>query len=151
MAQAARYGFVWCPTDAIDRCIFKDPARVFPSTAEQQRYVELTDRVRDWNAQLPLRDGVRFLERKLGTLSWDLPTSPIVFLVIALVAVAWRRAGGWPALVLLAFGGLLVLFVHALSQEPQGEFSIPLTPLFALAAVAALLGPRNASATVSSS
>jgi hypothetical protein len=44
--------------------------------------------------------------------------------------------------------GLLVLFVHALSQEPQSEFSIPLTPMFALVAVAALFGKRADSATV---
>jgi hypothetical protein len=41
-----------------------------------------------------------------------------------------------------------VLLVHALSQEPQAEFSIPLTPMFALAAVAAIFGKRVDSATV---
>jgi hypothetical protein len=148
MAQGARYGFVWCPTDAIDRCIFRDPSRVFASPTDQRRYVELTDRIRDWNAQLPLRNGTGFLERKLDSLSWRVPTSPIVFLVVALLGLALRRPRIWPVLVLLATGALLVLFVHALSQEPQGEFSIPLTPVFALVAVAAVCGRR---ATVSHS
>jgi hypothetical protein len=50
--------------------------------------------------------------------------------------------------VVLALAALAVLFVHALSQEPQAEFSIPLTPMFALAAVAAIFGKRVDSATV---
>ena len=157
MAQAARYGFVWCPTDAIDRCIFRHPDQVFTSETQQRRYVELTDRVRDWNAQLPLRNRSRWLGAKLGTLSWDLPTAPIVWLVLAGIGIALRRPRGWPALALLAIAGLGVLFVHALSQEPQAEYSIPLTPAFALAAAAAVLGSRRGaerlagSATVSRS
>ena len=128
MAQAARYGFVWCPTDAIDRCIFRHPEQVFQSAAQQRRYVELTNHVRDWNAQLPLRNGRRWLAAKLGTLSSDLPSAPAVWLVLAAVGLVWRRPRGWPALAVLLVAGLLVLFVHALSQEPQSEFSIPLTP-----------------------
>lgn len=148
MAQAARYGFVWCPTDAIDRCIFRHPEQVFTSKTQQRRYVELTNRVRDWNAQLPLRNGSRWLGAKLGTLSSDLPTAPIVWLVLAGIGIALRRPRGWPALVVLALAGLGVLFVHALSQEPQAEFSIPLTPMFALVAVVAIFGRRADSATV---
>jgi hypothetical protein len=148
MAQAARYGFVWCPTDAIDRCIFRHPEQVFQSAAQQRRYVVLTNNVRDWNSQLPLRNGRRWLAAKLGTLSSDLPSAPAVWLVLAAVGLAWRRPRGWPALVVLLVAGLLVLFVHALSQEPQSEFSIPLTPMFALVAVAALFGKRTDSATV---
>jgi hypothetical protein len=151
LAQAARYGFVWCPTDAIDRCIFRDPAAVFRSPAEQRRYLELTDRVRDWNAQLPLRDGARFLGAKLATLSWELPTAPIVWIVIAAIGIPLRRPRGWPTLILLGLAAGLVLFVHSLSQQPQGEFSIPLVPVFALGAVAAVLGRRVDSATVSES
>jgi len=148
MVQAARYGFVWCPTDAINRCIFRHPEQVFQSTAQQRRYVALTNHVRDWNSQLPLRNGRRWLAAKLGTLSSDLPSAPAVWLVLAAVGLAWRRPRGWPALVVLVVAGLLVLFVHALSQEPQSEFSIPLTPMFALVAVAALFGKRTDSATV---
>jgi hypothetical protein len=148
MAQAAGYGFVWCPTDAIDRCIFRHPEQIFPSATQQRRYVELTDRVRDWNSQLPLRDGRHWLGAKLGTLSWDLPGAPIVWLVLAGIGITVRRPRGWPALVIVALAGLAVLFVHALSQEPQAEFSIPLTPMFALIAVAAIFGRRADSATV---
>ena len=105
MAQAARYGFVWCPTDAIDRCIFRHPEQVFQSAAQQHRYVELTNHVRDWNSQLPLRNGRRWLAAKLGTLSWDLPSAPVVWLVLAAVGLALAasarlagagRPASWP-------------------------------------------------------
>jgi hypothetical protein len=146
VAQAARYGFVWCPTNAIDRCIFRDPAVAFHSPAQQRRYRELVDRVRDWNSQLPIRDGVRALEGKANTLSWHEP-APFFWIVLALIGIALRRPRGWPALVLTGIGAALVLFVTALSQQPQAEFSIPLMPVFVLAAVAAARG----SATVSES
>jgi len=148
LAQAARYGFVWCPTDAIDRCIFKHPEQIFPVASQQRRYVQLTDRVRDWNAQLPLRNGSHWLAAKLGTLSWDLPFAALVWLLLALAGIVIRRPWAWPSLLVLLGAGLVVLFVHALSQEPQAEFSIPLTPMFALAAVAAFFGRRADSATV---
>jgi hypothetical protein len=146
LVQAARYGFVWCPTDAIDRCILRDPSVAFRSPAQQRRYRELVDRVRNWNSQLPLRNGVRALEGKANTLSWDEP-SPFFWIVLAVIGIVFRRPRGWQALVLIGVGAALVLFIHALSQLPQAEYSIPLTPVFVLAAVAAARG----SATVSES
>jgi hypothetical protein len=95
-----------------------------------------------------LRNGAHWLGAKLGTLSWDLPSAPVVWLVLAAIGIALRRPRGWPALVVLDLAGLAVLLVHALSQEPQAEFSIPLTPMFALVAVAAIFGKRVDSATV---
>jgi hypothetical protein len=142
LAQAARFGFVWCPTDAIDRCIFRNPAGAFPLRRDQVRYRELVDRVRGWNAQLPIRNGVRALEGKANTISWHEP-APFFWIVLAAIGIAWRRPNGWPALVVICFGAALVLFVHALSQEPQAEYSIPFLPAFALAAVAAARGERS--------
>jgi hypothetical protein len=143
LVQAIRFGFVWCPTDAIDRCILKDPSVAFSSVSQQHRYRELTGRVREWNAQLPVRNGVRALEGKFNTLSWHEP-APVFWLVLAALGIAFRRPRGWPSLVVVCGGAGLVLFVHALSQQPQAEYSIPLTPVFVLAAVAAARGFRSA-------
>jgi hypothetical protein len=141
LVSAARFGFVWCPTNDIDVCIFRDPSRAFPSPRDQRRYVELTDRVRDWNAQLPIRDGNSTLERRLGTLSSGTPGS-LVWIVVALVVLLVRRPRGGAVLALLLVAGALVLLVHALSQFPRTEFALPVAPLFAFVAIAATAAPR---------
>jgi hypothetical protein len=143
LVQAVRFGFVWCPTEAIDRCILKDPSVAFSSASERRRYRELVKHVSDWNAELPVRNGVRALEGKFNTLSWHEP-APVFWIVLAAIGVALRRPRGWPTLVVISLGAGLVLLVHALSQAPQAEYSIPLTPVFVLAAVAAAQGFRSA-------
>jgi hypothetical protein len=148
LVQAATFGFVWCPTDAIDRCIFRHPAVAFPLARDQRRYAELTSRVRDWNSQLPIRNGNSTLASKLDTVSWRTPRS-ILWILLAAVALAIRRPRGSLVLLALLLGAALVLLVHALSQGPQTEFELPLAPLFAAVAVAALVAPRRPRATVS--
>ncbi len=146
LAQAARFGFVWCPTDEIDRCILHDPSVAFASPRDQRRYRELTNRVRDWNEQLPIRNGNGTLESKLATLSFHTPRS-ILWIVVGAIALVLRRPRGTAGLVVLLVAAALVLLVHALSQGPQTEFELPLAPLFVLVAIAALVAPRG-SATV---
>jgi hypothetical protein len=144
LVQAVAWGFNPCPTNDIDRCILSDPARAFATQRQQRRYTELTSRVRSWNAELPVRNGVHALEGKLDTLSFDTPPA-IVWIALALVALALRRPrGGAPLLVLLA-ASALVLLVHALSQAPQSEYELPFAPLYALAAIAAVAAPRRRS------
>jgi hypothetical protein len=147
LVQAARYGFVWCPTDDIDRCILDDPSRAFASARDRRRYTELVRHVRDWNAQLPVRDSNRTLAAKLGALSVRLPRSAL-WIAIGVAALALRRPRGWPGLTVLLFAAASVLVVHALSQDPQSEFALPLAPLFVFVAIAALAAPRKPSATV---
>jgi hypothetical protein len=147
LVQAVRYGFVWCPTDQIDRCILRNPARAYASPRDAHRYLQLARHVRAWNAELPVRDSNRWLAAKLGAVSVRLPRS-IIWLLGGLVVVAIRRPRGSSALLVLLVGAGLVLLVHALSQDPQSEFELPLAPLFVLVAVAALLAPRDTSATV---
>jgi len=141
LVSAARFGFVWCPTNDIEVCIFRDPSVAFSSPRDQRRYVELTDRVRDWNSQLPIRDGNRTLERRLGAISSNTPRS-LVWIAVALVVLLVRRPRGGAALTLLLVAGGLVLLVHAVSQFPRTEFALPLAPLFAFVAIAATAAPR---------
>ena len=61
LVQAVRYGFVWCPTDDLDRCVVPDPLGAFGDAGEARRYEELVDTIRDWNAQLPTRDSNAWL------------------------------------------------------------------------------------------
>jgi hypothetical protein len=147
LVQAVRYGFVWCPSDEIDRCILRNPARAYASHRDQRRYLELARHVRAWNEQLPVRNSNRWLAAKLGAVSVRLPRS-IIWILGGLLVLALRRPRGSSALLLLLVGAGLVLLVHALSQDPQSEFELPLAPLFVLVTAAALVAPRETSATV---
>ncbi len=139
LVEAVRYGLVWCPTDDLDRCVVSDPAAALGSESEGKRYVELIDTVRDWNAQLPVRDSNAWLASKGGTASFRWPRS-YLWIALAVVALAIRRPRGTAEVVVLGTVGALVLLVHALSQAPQNEFALPVAPIWIVAALVGLLG-----------
>ena len=142
LVQAVRYGFVWCPTDDLERCVVPDPAAALGSASEGRRYTELVDTVRDWNAQLPTRDSNAWLASKGGTAAVRWPR-PFLWIAVALLAFAVRRPrGAAPMLVLMAVSAA-VLLVHALSQAPQSEFELPFVPVWIAAALVGLLAPRR--------
>ncbi len=141
VTQAIRYGFVWCPTDDLERCVVRDPEAALGDRGEAERYVELVDTVRDWNAQLPTRDSRSWLAAKAGTASDRWPRS-ILWIVIAAVALAIRRPRGTAPVLVVAGVAALVLLVHALSQAPQNEFALPFAPVWIVAALVGLLAPR---------
>ncbi len=136
-----RYGFVWCPTDDLDRCVVPDPAAALGSASEGRRYTKLVDTIRDWNAQLPARDSNAWLASKGGTASVRWPR-PILWIGVALVALAWRRPRGSAPILVLMGVSAAVLLVHALSQAPQSEFELPFVPVWITAALVGLLAPR---------
>jgi hypothetical protein len=142
LVEAVRYGFVWCPTDEIDRCVVPDPVAALGSRSEARRYDELVDTVRDWNAQLPTRDSNATLASKGGTASWRWPR-PFLWIALAAGAFAIRRPRGTAPALVLAATAALVLLVHSLSQAPQSEFELPLVPVWIVAALIALLAPRR--------
>jgi hypothetical protein len=143
LVQAVRYGFVWCPTDDLERCVVPDPLAALGDAGQAKRYDELVARVRDWNSQLPTRDSNAWLASKGGTAAVRWPR-PILWIAVALVAFAIRRPRGTAPMLVLCAVGALVLLVHALSQAPQSEFELPFVPLWIAAALVALLAPRAA-------
>jgi hypothetical protein len=142
LVEAVRYGFVWCPTDDLDRCVVPEPATALGSAAAGARYTELVDTIRDWNAQLPARDSNAWLASKGGTASFRWPRS-FLWIGLAIVALAIRRPRGTAAALVLSAVAGLVLFVHALSQAPQNEFALPVAPVWIVAALIGLLAPRR--------
>ncbi len=93
LVQAVRYGFVWCPTDDLDRCVVPHPAAALGSASEGRRYTELVDTIRDWNAQLPVRDSNTWLANKGGTAAVRWPR-PILWIAVALVALGVAAPAG---------------------------------------------------------
>jgi hypothetical protein len=151
VVQAVRYGFVWCPTDDLERCVVPDPAAALGDHGEGERYAELVDTIRDWNAQLPPRDSNAWLASKGGTASDRWPRS-ILWIAVAAVALAVRRPPGSVPVLVVAGAAALVLGVHALSQAPQNEFALPFAPVWIVAALVGLLAPpavaRDAAPTI---
>ncbi|MBA2294813.1 MAG: hypothetical protein H0W16_06745 [Actinobacteria bacterium] len=145
LVPAIRYGFVWCPTDDLERCVVRNPLAALGDASEARRYDELVDTIRDWNAQLPTRDSNAWLASKGGTASDRWPR-PFLWVVVAALALAVRRPRGtMPVLVLLG-SATVVLLVHALSQAPQSEFQLPFVPLWIAAVLVGLLAPRKRAA-----
>jgi hypothetical protein len=142
LVQAVRYGFVWCPTDDLERCVVPDALAALGDAGEARRYDELVDTVRDWNAQLPIRDSNAWLASKGGTASVRWPR-PILWIAVALVALAVRRPRGTAPVLVLMGVAAVILFVHALSQAPQSEFELPFVPVWIAAAFVGLLAPRR--------
>jgi hypothetical protein len=143
LEQAVRYGFVWCPTDDLERCVVPDPQAALGDAGQGRRYTELVGKIRDWNAQLPTRDSNATLASKGGTLSDRWPR-PILWIVVAAFALAIRRPFGTVPVLVLGAVAATILLVHALSQAPQSEFQLPFVPVWIVAALVGLLAPRRA-------
>ncbi len=142
LVQAVRYGFVWCPTDDLERCVVPDPLAALGDVSQARRYSELVDTIRDWNAQLPTRDSNASLASKGGTLSDRWPR-PILWILVAAIALTIRRPIGTAPVLVLGAVAAVILLVHALSQAPQSEFQIPFVPVWIVAALVGLLAPRR--------
>jgi hypothetical protein len=136
------YGFVWCASDYIDSCTLADPSQAWSEPATQERYRELVSQLRAWDAELPTRAGGSFVPEILNRITPRFPT-PVLWLVVGVVALIWRRPQGWRTLVLLWLAAFLVLLIHAASQGVAPEFALPVYPVFIVTALCALAGDRR--------
>jgi hypothetical protein len=136
------YGFVWCASDFIDSCTLTDPSRLWPDAATQERYREIVAQLRAWDAELPAREGGSFVPEILNRITPRYPT-PVLWLVVGIVALVWRRPCQWRTILLLWLAAFLVLLIHAASQGVAPEFALPVDPVFIVTALAALAGERD--------
>jgi hypothetical protein len=136
------YGFVACAATAIDDCILAHPEERYHDPAVAERYREITRQVRAWDGEVGTGSPRPFVSDKLAGVIRRLP-APWWWAAIALVALAWRRPKGWPALLwlVLAAGGMLV--VHAIGVGPDLFYALPVLPAWTVAAVCALMGRRR--------
>jgi hypothetical protein len=139
LVDGVPYGFVWCASDYIDSCTLGDPGLVWPDRERQQRYREVVSQVREWDAELPSRDGGSFVPEVLNRITPRFPRPPL-WLAVGLVALVLRRPRGWPTIVTLWACAALVLLIHAASQGVAPEFALPLYPIFIVTALGALAG-----------
>jgi hypothetical protein len=139
LVEGVPYGFVWCASDYIDSCTLDRPELVWNDAERQERYREIVSRVRDWDADLPAREGVSYVDEILNRITPRFPRPPF-WITIAVVGLAIRRPRGWRAIVVLLACAAAVLLIHAASQGVAPEFALPLYPLFIVTGLAAVAG-----------
>jgi hypothetical protein len=112
---------------------------VFDDPADAARAAALDVRVGELLAALPGRDVRPGLARWLESASRWYPR-PVVWLLVGLVALAWRRPRRSAIPLTLAGAALLVLVATALAVYAVAEYSVPVAPAFVLLATVGVLG-----------
>jgi hypothetical protein len=142
LVEAVPYGFVWCASDYLDSCTAGRPSLVWDDPEKQQRYREIVSQLREWDAELPSRDGGSFVPEILNRITPRFPRPPL-WLAVGVVALVLRRPRGWRTIVTLWVCAGLVLLIHAASQGVAPEFALPLYPVFIVTALGAIAGERE--------
>jgi hypothetical protein len=94
-------------------------------------------------AALPDRRGNATVATRLNQLSRWFPR-PILWILVGVIALIWRRTRGALTLAALAVAALLVIVLNALGLFADPHFALPVAPAFVLFGSGALLGPRRA-------
>jgi len=127
------------------RQVWTSPTRwhfEFQHPYERARFDEILRETDDLFAGLPDRDGNATLALRLNQLSRWFPR-PWMWILLGVIAVAWRRPRGWPILVALALAAFAVVLLNALGLFADLHFLLPVAPAFVLLALAGLLGARS--------
>jgi hypothetical protein len=112
---------------------------VFSDPADAARAAALDRRVDELLAGLPDRSPRPGLVRWLESASRWYPR-PVLWLVVGLVALAWRRPRRAEIPLVLAGAALALLVSTALAVYAVAEYSVPVVPAFVLLATVGVLG-----------
>lgn len=115
---------------------------VFRVPGDEARARRVGREISRLSGRIPDRAGNATLGHRLNQAAYRFPP-PAVWLVVGLVALAWRRPRNGRVAVLLAGAGLLVLLVSALGLPAVAEYAMPMVPAFALLAGVGLLARRG--------
>jgi hypothetical protein len=141
LVEGVPYGFVWCASDYIDSCTLRQPELVWDDAGRQRRYAEIVAQVRAWDADLPSREGVSYVDEILNRITPRFPRPPF-WIAIGVVGLVFRRPRGWRVVLVLWACAAAVLLIHAASQGVAPEFALPLYPLFIVTGLVAVAGER---------
>jgi hypothetical protein len=112
---------------------------VFDDPADAAGAAALDRHVHELEAAFPDRAARPGVADRLDSASRWFPR-PVVWLVVGLVAVGWRRPRGAAIPLVLAGCALLVLLTTAVAVYAVAEYSVPVVPAFVLLATVGLLG-----------
>jgi hypothetical protein len=120
---------------------------VFTHPGDKERYDALHRRMDELGSSLPDREGSPAVAHRLNQASRWFPP-PVLWLLLGIGALAFRRLrGGW-ALWAPGVAGLLIIVLSALGLPAEPHYSLPVAPAFIVLAAAALLAPRRELAPV---
>ncbi len=114
----------------------------FEHPQDRARFRRITRETADLFAALPDRQGNARLALRLNQLSRWFPR-PWMWIVLGLIAIAWRRPRGWPILVALSLAAFAVVALNALGLFADLHFLLPVAPAFVLLGLGGLLGRRT--------
>jgi hypothetical protein len=115
---------------------------VFAKPQQRPRFQQILRERDRLFAALPDRRGNAQLSLRLDQLSRWFPR-PIIWIVVGLIGLAWRRPKGALTLVALGLAAMFVVVFNALGLFADPHFVLPVAPAFVLFGSAALLGRRG--------
>ena len=107
----------------------------------KRRFDEINAELGRLFGNLPSRSGNAELALRLNQASRWYPRL-LIWIVVGLVALAWRRPRGSHTLVALGLAALFVIVLNALGLFADPRFALPVAPAFVLFGSCALLGRR---------
>ena len=119
-----------------------DHGVVFADPRAQRRFAEVDADAARLDALVPPYPGSRWLTLQFSRSSKLFPP-PLLWLVVGIVAWAWRRPARMGVAACLAVGALLVVSFQALAVYSIIEFAVPVAPAFVVFGAAGLLGDRR--------
>ena len=119
-----------------------DHGVVFADPRAQRRFADVDADTSRLDALVPPYPGSRWLTLQFSRSSKLFPP-PLLWLVVGIVAWAWRRPARMGVAACLAVGALLVVSFQALAVYSIIEFAVPVAPAFVVFGAAGLLGDRR--------
>jgi hypothetical protein len=112
---------------------------VFSNPRDQRRYDKLGADVGRLAGRIPTRAGQHAVVHRWNQASHRFPT-PIVWLVLGIVAFAFRRPRNALVAIAPTVGGLVVIVATALVAPAVAEYAAPVSPAFIMFAAAGVVG-----------